>query len=219
MEFNRNKYRIYDWKHFMMVHWMLNPGLAFNELILGQRIPKVMLEDKTSNKPRYERTFVPCPQCDTLHDGRTWSIQNNTGFKNWFGLYCPSCGGIIPCLTNFTSFIILAVTFPLWGWFRKPLKEKWLKQQPERFKNIDVNIIPDPFAKKGWIAYGLMFGVIMFLLMEIATPLIMDEEITAFHLAIGVPVWLIAGLGWGYFMKVFSGKKGKDYNGFIARKP
>jgi hypothetical protein len=178
-----------------------------------------MLEDKTSNKPRYERTFVPCPHCDTLHDGRTWAMQNNTAFKNWFGLYCPSCGGIIPCLMNFTSFLILAVTSPLWGWFRKPLKEKWLKQQPDRFKNIDTNIIPDPFAKKGWIAYGLMFGVIMFLLMEIMTPLLTDEAITGFHLAIGVPVWLGAGLGWGYFMKLFSGKQGKDYHGFIGRRP
>lgn len=219
MEFNRNKYRIYDWKHFMMVHWMLNPALAFNELVLGQRIPNVILEDKTSNKPRYARTYVLCPHCEALHDGRTWSIPNNTGFKNWFGMYCPSCGGIIPCLSNFTSLLILAVTFPIWGWFRKALKAQWLAKQPERFRNIDINIFPDPFANKGWIFFGMMFGVFMFLIMEIVMPLILDEAITGFKLIIGIPIWLASGLCWGYFMKLFSGKRGKDYNGFIGRRP
>lgn len=35
----------------MMLHWILNPGLAINELILGQRVPKVSLEDKSVDKP------------------------------------------------------------------------------------------------------------------------------------------------------------------------
>ena len=119
MEFNKEKYKIYSWKNWMMLHWILNPGLAINELILGQRIPKISLEDKTIDKPRIERSLVPCPHCDTLHDTRTWSIQNGTAFNNWFGLYCKNCGNIIPCLTNVFSFLILALTFPFWGWFRK----------------------------------------------------------------------------------------------------
>ena len=85
---------------------MLNPGLAINELILGQRVPKIMLIDQISDKPFMERTYVPCPHCDTYHDGRTWSQQNNTAFKNWFGLYCPNCGDIIPCIRNWTSALI-----------------------------------------------------------------------------------------------------------------
>lgn len=209
MEINTNKYRIYDWKHWMVVHWMLNPGLVVNELILGQRVPKVMLEDKTSPLPRHERSFVPCPHCDTLHDSRTWSYQNNTGFKNWFGLYCPSCGGIIPCLMNFTTFIVLAVTYPLWGWFKKPLKEHWLAKQPERFKDIDVTKIPDPFADKGWISSGISFGIIMYMIMVILFPLAAREEITLYNLAIGVPLYLIMGLLWGYWVKRFTGKRGR----------
>ena len=209
MEINTNKYRIYNWKHWMIVHWMLNPGLAVNELVLGQRIPKIMLEDKSSPLPRHERSYVPCPHCETFHDGRTWSTQNGTGFKNWFGLYCPACSNIIPCLTNFTSVIILTVTFPLWVWFRKSLKERWLAKQPERFKNIDLTKIPDPFSKKSWVYSGLSFGAFMFLFMEIIMPLITDD-FKWLKFAIGVPVWLAAGLGWGYFMKVFSGKRGKQ---------
>lgn len=212
MEINTNKYRVYDWKHWMVVHWMLNPGLVVNELILGQRIPRIMLEDKTSNKPRHERSFVPCPHCDTLHDGRTWSYQNNTGYKNWFGLYCPSCGGIIPCLINFTTFIVLAVTFPLWGWFRKSLKERWLAKQPERFKDIDISKVPNPFAKKVWLGAGIAFGIIMYFANVILLPFLWDEDITWFKLIVGLPIWLGAGLIWGYWMRLFTGKRGKAIN-------
>ncbi|MGK0413746.1 MAG: hypothetical protein ACJA1B_001954, partial [Polaribacter sp.] len=111
MEFDKEKFKVYSWKNWMMLHWILNPGLAINELILGQRIPKISLEDKISDKPRMERSFIPCPHCKTLHDGITWSTQNRTAFKNWFGLYCTNCEKIIPCLMNAFSFILLAITF------------------------------------------------------------------------------------------------------------
>ena len=52
------------------------------ELILGQRIPKINLEDRTSDKPRLERSYVPCPHCETLYDSRTWSTKTGTGLKN-----------------------------------------------------------------------------------------------------------------------------------------
>ena len=103
MKYDSKKWKVYTWKNWMMIHWMINPGLVINELILGQRVPKVTLEDKESNKPRIERSYVPCPHCEKLHDSRTWSTQNNTGFKNWFGLYCNNCGKIIPCLINIFS--------------------------------------------------------------------------------------------------------------------
>ena len=89
-----------------------------------------MLIDKTSEKPLMERTYIPCPHCETLHDGRTWSKENGTATKNWFGLYCPECGGIIPCLHNATFYLLMVLTYPIWGWFKKSWKEKWLKKLP-----------------------------------------------------------------------------------------
>lgn len=50
MEFNKDKYKVYTWKNWMMLHFILNPGLAINDLIFGQRVPKIRLEDKISNK-------------------------------------------------------------------------------------------------------------------------------------------------------------------------
>jgi hypothetical protein len=209
MEFDKEKYKVYTWKNWMMFHWIINPGLAFNELVLGQRIPKVTLEDKISNKPRVERSIVPCPHCETLHDGRIWSAHNKTAFKNWFGYYCPTCGGIIPCLMNAFSWLILAITYPIWGWFRKSLKEAWLQQQPARFENIDVTSIPNPFEKKGWIYTGLSFGAVMFVIMSLLMPFFFDEEITLETLAVGLVAWTLGGLGFGFFMKLFLGKSPK----------
>ena len=50
----------------------IEPGLAINELILGQRHQKVMLVDKTSDAPLMERQYVPCPECNALTDARVW---------------------------------------------------------------------------------------------------------------------------------------------------
>ena len=206
MEFNKEKYKVYTWKNWMMLHWILNPGLAINELILGQRVPKVSLEDKTIDKPRIERTLVPCPHCETLHDGRTWTTENGTAFKNWFGLYCKNCGNTIPCLTNGLSFLILAITYPIWGWFKKRLKEKWLAKQPKRYENIDIEHIPNPFDNKSWIKTGLSWGALMFLTMSIGFPYFEGQEITWITLLLGIVTWTIGGIGFGYTMKLFVNK-------------
>lgn len=205
--FNTNKYRVYNWTHFMMIHWIINPGLAFNELVLGQRVPKVMLEDKTSAAPRAQRSVIPCPHCNTLHNGETWSVQNNTAYKNWFGLYCPACSNIIPCLTNAFSFIILAVTFPIWGWFRKSLKEHWLKKQPERYKNIQT--ISPATKYRHWFIEGMLFGILMFLFMEVLFPLIEGEEITLKKGLLRILIWLAGGMLFGYINKSYITYKGK----------
>lgn len=63
MDIHKNKCKVYTWKHWMILHYILNPGLAINELILGQRVPKITPEDKSSEKPRVERSYVPCPHC------------------------------------------------------------------------------------------------------------------------------------------------------------
>lgn len=210
MNFDKNQYKVYTWKNWMMLHWILNPGLMVNELILGQRVPKISLEDKTSNKPRIERSFVPCPHCDTLHDGRTWSQQNKTGFQNWFGLYCPNCGNIIPCLLNIFSFIVLAITFPIWGWFRTSSKNKWIEKQPQRFQAMNIEKTPNPFDNKNWIKTGLSWGIFMFLMMTIVFPYLFNEAISTKSIVLGAVIWSIGGLAFGYTMKLsFNSKNTK----------
>lgn len=210
MDFNKNKYKIYTWKNWMTLHWILNPGLVINELILGQRVPRISLEDKTVAKPRIERIFIPCPHCKTLHDGRTWSTQNTTGYKNWFGLYCSNCQQIIPCVINILSLIILTLTFPIWGWFSDTLKKNWLKNQPKRFKNLDLQNTPNPFDKKNWIKTGLIWGIIMFTIMSVLFSYLEGTEITFKTFLINLITWTIGGIFFSYSMKLFYNSKIKS---------
>ncbi|MDF1698231.1 MAG: hypothetical protein P1U56_20450 [Saprospiraceae bacterium] len=207
MNFDSNKWKIYTWKNWMMIHWIINPGLAINELILGQRIPKLFLEDRGSNKPRIERSFVPCPHCEMLHDSRTWSLKNGTAFKNWFGLYCTNCNGIIPCLRNSLSLLIIVITFPFWFFIKDRIRNNWLKKQPNRFENLDLDSIQNPFEGKGWLKQGLSWGFFMFIFMTFLYPLIKDEPIESRNILIGIPIWTIGGLCFGYTMKLLMGTK------------
>lgn len=209
MKYDHEKYKVYTWKNGLMLHWVLNPGLAISELVLGQRVPKISLLDKTTVKPRAERSFVPCPHCEKLHDSRTWATQNGTAFKNWFGLYCANCGKIIPCLTNWLSFVVLALTYPIWGWFKKRLKANWLAKQPARYDQIDLEIKPNPFDEKSWVKTGLTWGVLMFVFMTFLTPLLLNAPVTWKTVGKGIIVWTIAGLMFGFIMKLIMQQKGK----------
>ncbi len=206
MQIDKKQFKVYTWKHWMILHWIINPGLAINELIFGQRIPKVSLVNKTLDKPRRERSFTPCPHCETLHDSRTWSTENGTAFKNWFGLYCPTCGNIIPCLTNALSFVILALTYPIRVWFIDRAKERWLAKQPQRFRNIEAEEVPDPFNNENWLKTALGWAVIMFVMMGIVFPYFYGDEITVHSLLFTLMMCTVGGLLFGYSMKLFNSK-------------
>lgn len=201
MDFDTKKYKVYTWKNWMMLHWIINPGLAINELIIGQRVPKIILEDKSVKKPRIERTYYPCPHCKTMHDSRIWSTENPTAYKNWFGLYCRDCGNVIPCLMNVFSFLILALSFPIWGWFRKRMREKWLKQQATRYENLSIKTDSHSFDSKNWISTGLSFGILMFISINLVYPLLTSSPIILNQLAFMLILWLIVGLAFGYSLK------------------
>lgn len=214
MNYDKKKYKIWDWKSPVILHWIINPGLVINELILGQTIPKVMLIERAGKKPFYQRSLIPCPHCGTLHNGLKWSAENKTLLKNWFGCYCDNCKGIIPVQRNLTSIIILILTFPVWGWFRKSMRKSWLDKQPERYKNINLNVPEKKNSTKNWLKSGLFFGTFMYVSMIIVFPLIDGEVITLRRMLIGIPVWLICGLGWGYIMKIWMNKMGKEINDY-----
>lgn len=206
MECDKTKFIIRTWKNWTILHWILNPALVINELLLGQREPKILLIDKTTDKPLMERQFVPCPHCGHLNDGRLWSKKN--AFGNWFGLYCPNCGKSIPCVRNFTSLIIIILTFPIWIWFVKRLKKNWLSKQPARFENLNIEEIKH--ENISWIKLGSFWGGFMYIFMIIVNPLIDGDEKTLKRILVGIPIWIIGGLGFGYMMKYLMGKKVKS---------
>ncbi|MDZ7681782.1 MAG: hypothetical protein U5J63_08775 [Fodinibius sp.] len=207
MEYDDNKYKLKNWKSFTFLHWIVNPGLAFNELVLGQRIPKQMLIDKTSDKPLMERSYVPCPHCETLHDGRIWSTDNGMAFKNWFGYYCPECGNIIPCLHNGLAYLLLAITYPLWGWFKNDLKKKWLANQHARYSEINAD--SQRYEEVSWMKIGLIFGGIIFIA-SAGIQLILGSEQLIEAIGVSALSSAVGGLGFGLVMKYWMGLRGKQ---------
>ncbi|MEL6538541.1 MAG: hypothetical protein AAFQ98_24175 [Bacteroidota bacterium] len=218
LSIDREKYQVWNWQHPTFIHYVLNPGLVVNELLMGQRISKVMLIDKESPRPLAERSYVPCPSCGTLHTGSVWSAQNGTAFRNWYGLYCPSCGDTIPCLRNIFSWLVIMLTYPLWFWKQEAWKAKWLEKQPERFQNYTTDT--EAIKRSTWWKMGLGFGVFMFVVMTfvlkaIALPFTDVEGDYLGHffdpkfLLVNGVAWTLAGFLFGAIMWFILGRKGK----------
>ena len=202
MEFDKEKYKVWKLPHPMLLHWIINPGLAFNELILGQRIPKVTLIDKTSNAPLMERQYIPCPQCNALNDGRLWSNSNSLG--HWFGYVCPECHGRIPCFWNITSLILLAIAFPIWISCKIFGEEKWLEKEKSRLAEV-VASEPLTAKKANWLKMGITYGVLMFCVM--ALPEVFQSQLTPSAIAVQTAICLGGGLVFGLAMKLFLGSR------------
>lgn len=198
MEFNPDRYKVFTWKSLGPALWMLNPLTFLLELGLGQRWPSLTVIDKTLPGPETERTIVPCPHCGKLHDVRTWSWRFDTGFKNWFGLYCRNCGNVIPCLLSISSYIILALTFPVWTWFEKSSRKRWMQLQPARFRNLQQKNRKDPFGNERWVRTGLLIGLFYLIMIGLIQPLIDGDPISWTHLIFIIPVSLIFGLGMSF---------------------
>ena len=74
------------------------------------------------------------------------------------------------------------------------------------FRNSGPGVPEKKNKNRVWLISGLLFGLFMFTAMEILYPLIAEHEITPRALLIGIPLWLICGLGWGYTMKIVMNK-------------
>lgn len=59
-----------------------------------------------------------------------------------------------------------------------------------------------PFDDKRWIISGFSWGAIMFLLMTFVFPLWDGDPITMKSIVVGLIIWTITGLGFGYTMKI-----------------
>jgi hypothetical protein len=136
-----------------MLFWVLNPGLAFNELVLGQRIAKAQLFCNDCAGSLVKRNYVHCPHCNAMIHGQSWSGEY--AFGNWLGLVCPHCGKRIPCLWNFTSLLILALTCPFWYlpyryYFRDRVPRKPILGAAQR----------KPFTKRGLRCIGWVSSLV-----------------------------------------------------------
>ena len=81
-----------------------------------------------------------------------------------------------------------------------------MEKQPKRYEHIEIKHHSNQFDKKGWIKTGLSWGAFMFVIMSIGFPFIDGQEITWKSLILGLVMWTIGGLAFGYIMKLFINK-------------
>ena len=212
MQYDKNRFEIWALPHRFILLWILFPVLIVNELILGQRFPKVMLIDKESDKPWMERTYVPCPHCETLNDGRLWAKWN--GFGHWFGLVCPSCHQIIPCLWNIFSLAVLAITFPLWYFPARFFRQRWLEKEKKRL----AKVLERPLIQArsiNWILVGVfVWGGFTWVLSEGVWQVLDGGEWDLKTMLESLPIWMVGGFVWGLFMHFSMNRKGKKADGY-----
>ena len=212
MQYDKSRFKIWALPHPLILHWVLNPGIMFGELIFGVRVPKVTLTDEKSDKPWMERCYIPCPHCETLNDHRLWSRRN--AFGHWFGFVCPSCHQIIPCLWNIFSLVVLVITFPLWYFPARFFRRRWLEKEKKRL----VGVLERPLIQAksiNWLLRGtLYFGGFMYVFMVVIPQVwevLKGGEWDLEMMFIGLPIWLVTGFAWGLGMRFFN-RKGEKAN-------
>ncbi|MCY3741813.1 MAG: hypothetical protein OXH00_12400 [Candidatus Poribacteria bacterium] len=205
MRYDKNRFKIQALPHPLNLLWVLFPAFMFNELIFGQRVPKVTLIDKESDKPLEERTYIPCPHCETLNDRRLWATKGNA-FGHWFGLVCPSCHQIIPCLWNIFSLAILAITFPLWYFPVRFFRHRWIEKEKERLAKVLERplISATSIHSMGWIG-DVSVGVsvaVTGVILEVVRNVWRGREWDLKTMLESLPMWVFAGfvsaclIGW-----------------------
>ena len=155
---NGLEYKVWKLPHPLLIHWVLNPGLAINELILGQRLPKES-RIKDGPEPLNERSYVQCPSCETVHNGTLWA--KSRGFGHYNGLYCPTCEAKIPQILNLFSILILIITFPLW----KPLQllygDKIKARSLAKVRMSEADMAAQASKPVNYVMMGVFFGAAM----------------------------------------------------------
>ena len=204
MQYDKNRFKIQALPHPLILLWVLFPAFMFNELILGQRLPKVTLIDKESDKPQTERRYIPCPHCETLNDPRLWVTKGNT-FGHWLGLVCPSCHQIIPCVWNIFSLAVLAITFPLWYFPVRFFRHKWIEREKERLaKVLERPLIQvTSIHSMGWIGVFVwgVFAVVTCVIFEAVWNVWNGMEWDLKTVLESLPMWLAVGFAPACFMR------------------
>ena len=211
MQYDKNRFEIWALPHPFIFFWVLCPSLMFNELILGQRLPKVTLIDKKSDKPWIERCYIPCPHCETLNDHRLWAKWNE--FGHWFGFVCPSCHQVIPCLWNVFSLVVLAITFPLWYFPARFFRQRWLAKEKERLAKVLERPLIQARSINCFFFRGMLYlGGFVWVIIEVIPQvweILNGGEWDWITMFIALPFWLAVCFPCGLYMRSWMNRKGK----------
>ena len=204
---------VHSARHPLLWFWIACPVFAFNELLLGQRMPRRMLLCRACELQMTRRSYVPCPHCGALHPGLLWSRWNSVW--NWFGYGCPACARAIPCLWNVGSLVVLAITWPLWVWPVRRLRERAVARQVARAREVLRRGVPmPPSGFWPWVYVGVVgFGGATFAIHALVVLLLSPAASRAY---LGPQYWFgslaihaAAGALWGALMGWVIGLRGR----------
>ena len=204
MNYDHDRYDAWTWKHPLILHWMLNPGLAFNELVLGQRVPQLTLIDTRSDAPLAQRHYVPCPHCNALNPAMLYS---KTPMGNFAGIVCPECGAEIPSVKNVLTWVITKLSWPIWAPFKHLYGPSLLARQRAKLLSEESLELQAKRTPRG-VMMGMVFGALMAILFAIVQLLQgMPLITTAIAALLG---GLVSGVLFGATMKLFLSKTGRN---------
>jgi DNA-directed RNA polymerase subunit RPC12/RpoP len=190
----------------MIVLWMLVPVLVFNEILLGQRVPRTTYFCIKCNAPWVLRQYLRCPACGTFHHGLLWARGN--AFGHWFGLFCPDCGARIPTLLSVVSIVVAAVTAPFWYPLWLVIRQRWVAWEQRRAVRQRDRGAAEREPVKNWLLYGtLAFGGLMWLTNALPRYLFGRTKGNLVTLFVELPVCLGTGALFGLIMKWFLGRR------------
>lgn len=201
-----NSFKRWGLTHPVILHWVLNPGVAFNEIVLGQRVPKVQLVCTACEDTWLDRSYIPCPSCHAMHP----VSRGSRDFGNWRGIACPTCGASIPCLWNVLSLAILAASSPIWTlpyflyFRRKPLRPMY--ELTDAVPPTDV-VVPMKF----WIWFGVACGALIWVT-GVFAPALWSLRKGAFpwgQVLFGIPVCGAGGLAFAFLAWFLMGRRPK----------
>ena len=193
--------------HPVLLHWVLNPVLAFHEIVLGQRVPRLQLICNSCAGPVGSRTYVPCPSCGVVHDARLWSGGN--AFGHWLGWICPTCSKRIPCLWNASSLVVIALTAPIWY-----LPHLYYFRDRPTVRKFRALALFEPST--AWWRLGLAYGSLMWAVTSLLPQLLQlssGRAIDYRDLLNSALLWYSAGLIFGFVLRLVASRKDRASRG------
>lgn len=196
MDYDRDRYDAWTWKHPLLLHWTLNPALAFNELVLGQRIPRLTLIDTQSDARLLQRQYIPCPHCQAMNPA---SLYSKTSFGNHAGLVCAECGEEVPTLKNALTWLITFLTWPVWA----PIKHRFgtVLLARQRARLLRTASSTATASRPLGLILGGLFGLSMGVI-SVVTSVLAGGSMSG-ALQTGALAGAVAGVFFGVTMKLF----------------
>ncbi len=199
---NDQRYSVKKFPSVGYLFWVLNPILAINELILGQRIPRETLVESDVQNASIPREFIECEACGQLTDLERWP-QAGIKFGNWFGLACPNCGSKLPTCLNLWSRLLLLAVFPIAVFLRSRFQNRALSQQVLILRGSTLEQASPDGAMKS-LKLSALFGLGMAFVLFLASLVQLVEFPPS--VIIGLIGGGLSGLTFGGIMHVFARK-------------